>query len=88
MAARATRSTGILPVDNHGQDGRATKDRPRGLPVRLARHPDLPRLWVSNPIEFLTTEDVWAYLFENPNPWGGKRGLESGSSARIISLAH
>ncbi len=37
----------------------------------LRRHPDLPRVWVSNPIEFLTTEDVWAYLLQNPNPWGG-----------------
>jgi DNA sulfur modification protein DndC len=22
-------------------------------------------------IEFLTTEDVWAYLLQTPNPWGG-----------------
>ncbi len=37
----------------------------------LQRHPDLPRVWVSNPIEFLSTEEVWAYLLQNPNPWGG-----------------
>src|SRR6266545_8010777 len=37
----------------------------------LCRHPDLPRVWVSNPIQFLTTEEVWAYLLQNPNPWGG-----------------
>jgi DNA sulfur modification protein DndC len=37
----------------------------------LHRHPDLPRVWVSNPIEFLTTEDVWAYLLQKANPWGG-----------------
>ena len=37
----------------------------------LRRHPDLPRVWVSNPIEFLATEDVWAYLLQKPNPWGG-----------------
>ncbi len=37
----------------------------------LRRHPDLPRVWVSNPIEFLSTEGVWAYLLQNPNPWGG-----------------
>ena len=36
----------------------------------LHRHPDLPRVWVSNPIEFLSTEEVWAYLLQNPNPWG------------------
>lgn len=36
----------------------------------LNRHPDLPRVWVSNPIEFLTTEEVWAYLLQKPNPWG------------------
>ena len=37
----------------------------------LRRHPDLPRVWVSNPIEFLTTEEVWAYLLQKPNPWAG-----------------
>lgn len=37
----------------------------------LHRHPDLPRVWVSNPIEFLTTEEVWAYLLQKHNPWGG-----------------
>jgi DNA sulfur modification protein DndC len=37
----------------------------------LRRHPDLPRVWVCNPIEFLTTEEVWAYLLQKPNPWGG-----------------
>lgn len=37
----------------------------------LCRHPDLPRVWVSNPIEHLTTEEVWAYLLQKPNPWGG-----------------
>lgn len=37
----------------------------------LHRHPDLPRVWVSNPIEFLTTEEVWAYLLQRQNPWGG-----------------
>ncbi|MCY4388483.1 MAG: DNA phosphorothioation system sulfurtransferase DndC [Desulfurellaceae bacterium] len=36
----------------------------------LHRHPDLPRVWVSNPIEFLRTEEVWTYLLQNPNPWG------------------
>ncbi len=37
----------------------------------LRRHPDLPRVWVSNPIEFLSTEEVWAYLLQKSNPWGG-----------------
>jgi len=42
----------------------------------LHRHPDLPRVWVANPIEFLTTEEVWAYLLQKRNPWGGdNRGL-------------
>ena len=36
----------------------------------LHRHPDLPRVWVANPIEFLSTEEVWTYLLQNPNPWG------------------
>jgi len=37
----------------------------------LNRHPDLPRVWASNPIQFLSTEEVWAHLLQNPNPWGG-----------------
>lgn len=37
----------------------------------LTRHPDLPRVWVSNPIEHLGTEEVWAWLLQRPNPWGG-----------------
>jgi DNA sulfur modification protein DndC len=37
----------------------------------LRKHPDLPRVWVSNPIEFLETADVWRYLMQVPNPWGG-----------------
>ena len=37
----------------------------------LTRHPDLPRVWVCNPIEHLTTEEVWAFLLQNGNPWGG-----------------
>ncbi|HLN99966.1 MAG TPA: DNA phosphorothioation system sulfurtransferase DndC [Pyrinomonadaceae bacterium] len=44
-----------------------------GIEVRngLRRHQNLPRVWVSNPIEFLSTEEVWAYLLQKPNPWGG-----------------
>lgn len=42
----------------------------RGQRNGLNRHPDLPRVWISNPIEYLTTEEVWAYLLQNPNPWG------------------
>jgi DNA sulfur modification protein DndC len=44
-----------------------------GIEVRngLRRHQDLPRVWVSNPIEYLSTEEVWAYLLQKTNPWGG-----------------
>ncbi len=31
---------------------------------------ELPRVWVSNRIEILTTEEVWAYLLQRPNPRG------------------
>jgi|GEM_PF-279954 putative sulfurtransferase DndC len=37
----------------------------------LRRHIDLPKVWISNPIEFLTTEEVWAYLLQRNPPWGG-----------------
>ena len=37
----------------------------------LRRHEDLPRVWISNPIEHLTTEEVWAYLLQKVPAWGG-----------------
>lgn len=37
----------------------------------LRRHDDLPRCWISTPIEEITTFDVWDYLMETPCPWGG-----------------
>ncbi len=37
----------------------------------LRRHDDLAKVWISNPIEFLTTEEVWAYLLQKNPPWGG-----------------
>ncbi len=43
----------------------------RELRNGLRKHPDLPRVWVSNPIEFLETADVWSYLIQVPSPWGG-----------------
>lgn len=45
----------------------ARKKREHGL----RRHEDLPRCWISTPIEELSTMDVWDYLIERPNPWGG-----------------
>jgi len=49
---------------------RAQKMASRNHKNGLNRHPDLPRVWVSNPIEYLTTEEVWAYLLQKNNPWG------------------
>lgn len=37
----------------------------------LRKHSDLPRVWINNPIEHLSTEEVWAYLLQNKPPWGG-----------------
>ncbi len=37
----------------------------------LRRHEDMPNVWINNPIEYLSTEEVWAYLLQKPNPWGG-----------------
>jgi DNA sulfur modification protein DndC len=55
----------------------------------LNRHPDLPRVWVSNPIEFLTTEEVWAYLLQKPNPWGGdNRPLQTLRQRRQRRMSH
>jgi DNA sulfur modification protein DndC len=39
---------------------------------RLSRNsdPKLSRVWVYAPIESWSSDDVWEYLIENPNPWG------------------
>ncbi len=37
----------------------------------LHRHDDLLHCWVGTPIEYLSADDVWEYLLESPNPWGG-----------------
>ena len=51
---------------SQAMNGRETRNN-------LRRHPNLPRVWVSNPIEYLTTEDVWAYLLQKRVcPWGSK----------------
>jgi len=38
---------------------------------RLTRHHVLSRAYVYTPIEDFTTDDVWTYLLQVPNPWGG-----------------
>ncbi|MEZ4662768.1 MAG: DNA phosphorothioation system sulfurtransferase DndC [Caldilineaceae bacterium] len=35
------------------------------------RHGQLPGAWVYMPIEEFSTDDVWTYLLQVPNPWGG-----------------
>ncbi|MBV9658810.1 MAG: DNA phosphorothioation system sulfurtransferase DndC [Verrucomicrobia bacterium] len=50
---------------------RAQKMAGREARNGLRRHEDLPNVWISNPIEFLSTEEVWAYLLQHPNLWGG-----------------
>lgn len=37
---------------------------------RLSRHHVLSRAYVYTPIEDFTTDDVWTYLLQVPNPWG------------------
>ncbi|OSZ63312.1 DNA phosphorothioation system sulfurtransferase DndC [Hydrogenophaga sp. IBVHS2] len=39
---------------------------------RLSRNkdPKLSRVWVYLPIESWSSDDVWEYVIENPNPWG------------------
>ena len=38
---------------------------------QLARHGQLPGAWVYMPIEHFSTDDVWTYLLQVSNPWGG-----------------
>ncbi len=37
---------------------------------KLRRHAHFPRAFVYTPIEDFTTDDVWSYLLQVPNPWG------------------
>lgn len=39
---------------------------------RLSRNkdPKLSRVWVYLPIESWSSDDVWEYIIQNPNPWG------------------
>ena len=37
----------------------------------LSRHTTLPSAFVYTPIEAFSTDDVWNYLLQNDNPWGG-----------------
>lgn len=36
----------------------------------LSRHRTLPNTFVYTPIADFSTDDVWSYLLQNPNPWG------------------
>jgi DNA sulfur modification protein DndC len=43
---------------------------------RFHPHSDLLNAWVYTPLENFTNNDVWIYLLQVPNPWGGdNRGL-------------
>lgn len=43
----------------------STRDR-----LSRNRDPKLSRVWVYLPIETWSSDDVWEYIIENPNPWG------------------
>lgn len=43
----------------------STRDR-----LSRNRDPKLSRVWVYLPIETWSSDDVWEYVIENPNPWG------------------
>jgi DNA sulfur modification protein DndC len=67
--------------DQRGVEGSTRAQAMAGREIRngLGRHPDLPRVWVSNPIEYLSTDtrskaersETRRCRFRcNPNPWG------------------
>ena len=37
----------------------------------LSRHSKFPQTYVYTPVRDFTAKDVWNYLLQNPNPWGG-----------------
>ena len=49
---------------------RARSLKERSLSNGLRRHENLAKVWIANPIEHLTTEEVWAYLLQRKNIWG------------------
>lgn len=57
-----------------GSRAQTMKNRARNS-SGLSRHEDLPRCWISTPIEFITTDQVWDYLLDDSKnlqtPWGG-----------------
>jgi DNA sulfur modification protein DndC len=55
----------------------------------LRRHPDLPRVWVSNPIEFLSTEEVWASTAKVQSlGWRQSRSLQALRPCRRRRMPH
>ena len=49
-------------IENYQQ---STRDR-----LSRNKDPKLSRVWVYLPIETWSSDDVWEYIIENPNPWG------------------
>jgi DNA sulfur modification protein DndC len=49
-------------IDNYQQ---STRDK-----LSRNKDPKLSRVWVYLPIETWSSDDVWEYIIENPNPWG------------------
>ena len=45
----------------------STRDR-----LSRNRDPRLSRVWVYLPVESWSSDDVWEYVIENPNPWGAE----------------
>ena len=45
----------------------------------LRRHSTLPNSYVYAPIEYFTTDDVWTYLLQVKNPWGGDNQVLNGN---------
>lgn len=38
---------------------------------RLNKHQQLPNTYIYTPIKYITTNELWQYLLQNPPPWGG-----------------
>jgi DNA sulfur modification protein DndC len=49
-------------IDNYQQ---STRDK-----LSRNKDPKLSRVWVYLPIETWSSDDVWEYIIESPNPWG------------------
>ena len=62
---------GVRKGESHARD-KVIEQYKSSTRERLSRNKDprLSRVWIYQPVETWSSDDVWEYIIENPNPWG------------------